>query len=128
LLGLVNLSLVDILHSILVNPVLIFVYNRDFSSKSVFEPYRCPTIGVNSRLLSKQQSWVIDVNRIDLLLLGDEDRLVYGFLVPINDELGTIHLWVFLGFYSKNVLVIEFVDEIHSILVNELKLILVVFH
>jgi hypothetical protein len=65
--------------------------------------------------LSQQQSREIYVNRVDLFLLGDEDRFVYALVVPINDELRAKHLWVLIRLYSEHVLVIELVNQIRAI-------------
>ena len=128
LLGLINLGLVDIIYGVLVDPVLIFVNDGHFPTERIFESYGCAPIRVHPRLLAKQQGWEIYVNRVDFLLLGHEDRLLYGLLVPLIDEVGLIHVRVLIGLDPEDMLVIELVDQVHSFPIDELQLLFVVLH
>ena len=128
LLSLVNLCLVDIIYGVLVDPVLIFVNNSNLPTERIFKPNRCAPIRVHTGLLPKQQGRKIYVNRVNFLLLGHEDRFLYGLLVPLIDEVGLVHVRVVIGLDSEDMLVIELVDQIHSLLVDELQLLFVVLH
>lgn len=61
LLCLIDLS--DILHELLLNYLLILVYNGDLPPELVLEAVGGPALGVQLRLLTEEEGRVVDVDR-----------------------------------------------------------------